>query len=204
MSSAGDLFLGVIAVSVFVMALIQVSAILAGFRLAKRVEHVSQQIEQEIKPLLANLSTVAAEAARSAELASRQVERVDRLFGDELVAFAGPAAGRGGLMRGNGLVALGEAGVAAHRDQDGAAKESRPARADEQTGGEPAQRDAAAIHAGRGRPGGSDRRFDPEIDEQRRRFRRQRLMRRSEIRRGVHRASGESIETPDGRRARCR
>jgi hypothetical protein len=81
-SSAGDLFLGVIAVSVFVMALIQVSAILAGFRLAKRVEHVSQQIEQEIKPLLANLSTVAAEAARSAELASRQVERVDRLFGD--------------------------------------------------------------------------------------------------------------------------
>ena len=82
MSGAGDFFLGVIAVSDFLMALIQVSAIVAGFRLARRVEQVSQQIEQEVKPLLANLSTLAAEAARSAELASRQVERVDRLFGD--------------------------------------------------------------------------------------------------------------------------
>ena len=82
MSGAAELFLGVIALSVFVMAAIQVGALMAGLRLARRVEQLSRQVDQDIKPLIANLTSLTAEAARSAELASRQVERVDRLFSD--------------------------------------------------------------------------------------------------------------------------
>lgn len=82
MSGAAELFLGVIALSVLVMALIQVGALMAGLRLARRVEALSLQVDREIKPLIANLTALTAEAARTAELASRQVERADRLFGD--------------------------------------------------------------------------------------------------------------------------
>jgi hypothetical protein len=77
-----DFFLGIIAFSVFVMAAIQVAAVVAGFRLARRVEGISQQIERDIKPLIANLVDVTAELSRTAGLATRQVERVDHLFGD--------------------------------------------------------------------------------------------------------------------------
>lgn len=80
-----ELFLGIIAISVFVMAAIQVAALVAGFRLAKRVEAISQQIEREIKPLIANLTDVTAELSRTAGVATRQVERVDRLFSDMVV-----------------------------------------------------------------------------------------------------------------------
>jgi phosphate uptake regulator len=81
-NGAADLFLGVIALSVLVMAIIQVGALVAGLRLARRVDQVSRQIEQDIKPLLSNLTAVANEAARTASLAARQVERVDQVFGE--------------------------------------------------------------------------------------------------------------------------
>lgn len=104
MTTAAELFLGIIALSVLVMAVIQVGALVAGLRLARRVEQVSRQIDQEIKPLLTSLTEVASEAARAAALASRQVERVDALFTevgarvDETLATArqfvgGPAKG---------------------------------------------------------------------------------------------------------------
>jgi hypothetical protein len=81
-TDAAELFLGVIALSVLVMAIIQVGALVAALRLARRVDQVSRQIEQEIKPLISNLTSVANEAARTASLAARQVERVDQVFGD--------------------------------------------------------------------------------------------------------------------------
>lgn len=84
MSQTGELFLGIIALAVLVMAAIQVAAILAGLRLAKRVEALAQQLDQEIKPLIANLTAVSSEAARAAALAARQVERMDHAFGDLL------------------------------------------------------------------------------------------------------------------------
>jgi hypothetical protein len=77
-----DLFLGIIAISVLVMALIQVGAVLAAFRVAKRVEEVSRRIETDIKPLITNLTDVTTELSRTAAMATRQVERVDHLFGD--------------------------------------------------------------------------------------------------------------------------
>ena len=70
-----ELFLGIIAISVLVMALIQVGALVAAFRVAKRVEHVSRQLETDIRPLIANLAEVTAELSRTASVATRQVER---------------------------------------------------------------------------------------------------------------------------------
>jgi hypothetical protein len=80
--STGELLLGVIALAVVVMAAIQVAAIMAGLRLARRVDKLATQIDQDIKPLIANLTTLSSEAARAAALAARQAERLDRVFGD--------------------------------------------------------------------------------------------------------------------------
>ncbi len=82
MSGLGELFLGIIAVSVLIMAAIQVGAIIAGIKLARRVDHLTRQVEQEIRPLITNLTAVTSEAARTASMASQQVERVDRMFGE--------------------------------------------------------------------------------------------------------------------------
>jgi outer membrane murein-binding lipoprotein Lpp len=81
-SSTGELLLGIIALAVVVMAGVQVAAIMAGLRLARRVEALATQIDQEIKPLVANLTAMSSEAARAAALAARQTERLDRVFGD--------------------------------------------------------------------------------------------------------------------------
>jgi hypothetical protein len=48
-SETGELFLGIIAFAVLIMALIQVGAIFAGIRLAKRVDQLATQLDQEIK-----------------------------------------------------------------------------------------------------------------------------------------------------------
>jgi hypothetical protein len=77
-----DVWLGVIAVAVAVMALIQVGAIVAGARLARRVETLTGQLEREVKPLVANLTAMSADAARATSLAVAQVERVDHAVRD--------------------------------------------------------------------------------------------------------------------------
>ncbi len=46
-------FLGVIALATLVMAIIQVGAVVAVGRLARRVDHLADQVENDIKPLLA-------------------------------------------------------------------------------------------------------------------------------------------------------
>jgi uncharacterized protein (DUF2236 family) len=79
-TDTAELFLGVIAVAVLVMALIQVGAIIAGLRLAKRVDRMADQLERDVKPLIANLTKVSSEAARAAAMASAQLERFDKVF----------------------------------------------------------------------------------------------------------------------------
>ena len=82
MSETGELFLGLIAFGVLLMALIQVGAIVAGIRLARRVDQIATQLDQDIKPQLANLTALTNEAARTAALAAKQVERFDRVFAE--------------------------------------------------------------------------------------------------------------------------
>jgi hypothetical protein len=84
-SGTGEWLLGIIALAVAVMAVIQVAAIVAALRLARRVEHMANELETSIKPLVANLATLTVEATRTASLATAQVERFDRLFGEMTV-----------------------------------------------------------------------------------------------------------------------
>jgi hypothetical protein len=81
-TGTGELFLGIIAFAVLIMALIQIGAIFAGIRLARRVDRLATQLDQEIKPLIANLTSLTSEAARAASLAAKQAERLDRVFGE--------------------------------------------------------------------------------------------------------------------------
>jgi hypothetical protein len=75
-------FVGIIAVSVLTMAVIQVGALIFGARLARRVLRLTERVEQQLDPLFVQLQTVGAEAARASALAAQQVERADRLFAD--------------------------------------------------------------------------------------------------------------------------
>jgi len=81
-TETGELFLGIIAFAMLVMALIQVGAIFAGLRLAKRVDQIATQLDRDIKPILANLTTISNEATRTAALAAKQVERFDQVFAE--------------------------------------------------------------------------------------------------------------------------
>ncbi len=82
MSQTGELYLGIIAIAVLIMALIQVGAIVAGVLLARRVQQLTREVEQGLKPLIANLTGLSSEAARTAALAAKQVERLDQVFGE--------------------------------------------------------------------------------------------------------------------------
>jgi len=77
-----DVFLGIIAVATLVMAMVQVGVIVYGLSLVRRVSKLLEQVETDMKPLLDNLSAMAADAARASSLAVAQVERVDRMFTD--------------------------------------------------------------------------------------------------------------------------
>ena len=83
MSQAAELYLAIIAFAVMVMAVVQVGAIVAGFRLARRVDQLARQVEHDIKPVVANLTAVSQEAARAATVAARGVDRLERMF-DEM------------------------------------------------------------------------------------------------------------------------
>ena len=77
-----DLYLGIIAFAVAVMAIIQVAAVVMAARAARRVDHLANRLEQDLGPILTNLQALTAEAARASALAAAQVERADRLFTD--------------------------------------------------------------------------------------------------------------------------
>ena len=82
MSGTAEALLGVIALAVAIMAIVQIGAIVAALRVARRVEHMATELETGIKPLLANLTTLSTEATKAATLAAAQVERFDRVFGE--------------------------------------------------------------------------------------------------------------------------
>jgi hypothetical protein len=77
-----EIFLGVIAVATLAIAIVLVGVLVAAGRLARRVGRVLDQIEVEVRPLFDHLNAIGRDAARAAALATAQVERVDRVFGD--------------------------------------------------------------------------------------------------------------------------
>jgi precorrin-6B methylase 2 len=77
-----DVWLGIIAVAVLVMAVIQVAAIVFAMAAARRIGQVADRLEQNLNPVVSNLQTITSEAARMTTLAAAQVERADRMFTD--------------------------------------------------------------------------------------------------------------------------
>lgn len=132
-----DVFLGVIAAAVLVMAIIQVTAIVFAIRAARRVGDAVGRLEQEVKPIMANVQAVSSEAARAAGVAAAQVDRLEGVVGeiskrvDETAAavqstIVGPA--REGYALFQGLLAA----LAAVRRQGGGPSRRRPAAAEEE------------------------------------------------------------------------
>ena len=64
-----DVFLGVIAAAVAVMAIIQVAAIVVAMRAARRVGDAVSRLETDVRPIVANLKSMSADAARAANIA---------------------------------------------------------------------------------------------------------------------------------------
>jgi len=60
-----DVFLGIIAVAVLVMAAIQVAAVVIAARLARRLDRFADRLEQDIRPVVASLQALTADAARA-------------------------------------------------------------------------------------------------------------------------------------------
>ncbi len=82
MSTTAVVLLGVVAAATLVIAVIQVGLIVVALRLARKVERLSGQFEQDVRPLVAKATEIAESAARASSLAAAQVERADRLFAD--------------------------------------------------------------------------------------------------------------------------
>lgn len=82
MSETSEILLGVIALAVTVMALVQVGVIVAGLRVARKVERLATDLDQRVQPILTNLTAISQDATRAANLAAAQVERFDQTFAD--------------------------------------------------------------------------------------------------------------------------
>jgi len=76
------LFLGVIALATLATAVVQIAVIIAAGRLARRIERLTDRVEQEMKPMVGHLHAVSRDASRVSSLATAQAERLDRALGD--------------------------------------------------------------------------------------------------------------------------
>ena len=79
MSDWSQAFLGVIAVSTALMAVMQVYATLGLARVARQVRDIIGTLEQDIRPLIARANAIADEASKTAALATVQAQKIDRL-----------------------------------------------------------------------------------------------------------------------------
>ena len=77
-----DFFLGVIAVTSAVTAIVQIGVLVVAGRLVLRLLRLTDRVEHELKPLMRHLDSIGQDAARAASVAAAQVERADGVFAD--------------------------------------------------------------------------------------------------------------------------
>ena len=75
-----DLFLGIIAAAVLVMAVIQVAALVLAACAARRVGEAMARLEEDVRPIVANLTTVSADVAKIAAVAAAQAEQAEQVI----------------------------------------------------------------------------------------------------------------------------
>ena len=74
------LFMGVIAVSVLALAVMQVATLLYGLRVVRRLDRMADQVQKEILPVIDRVNAVSGDITRATSLAVAQIERADQLF----------------------------------------------------------------------------------------------------------------------------
>jgi len=74
------IWLGVIAVSIALMAIIQIGLIVVSLRVARQLSAAADDIRKEITPLVEKVHRIADDAARATSLASIQIERIDQIL----------------------------------------------------------------------------------------------------------------------------
>jgi uncharacterized protein YoxC len=77
-----EMLLAVIAAATVAIAIAQVGVFVAAGLAARRLSKLAETVDQEIRPLLGHINAIGRDASRAAALATAQVERADRLFGD--------------------------------------------------------------------------------------------------------------------------
>jgi hypothetical protein len=73
-------FLGIIAMATLVTAILQVVVLIAAAQLVKRVGRFVDIVEQDVRPIIASVGSIARDASRVASLAAAQVERADQML----------------------------------------------------------------------------------------------------------------------------
>lgn len=82
MNDWGHAFLGVIAVSTALMAVMQIGAVVVLARVAVQVRDAVATLQKDVRPLIARANQIAEEASKSATIATAQAEKIDRLVTD--------------------------------------------------------------------------------------------------------------------------
>lgn len=77
-----NLLLGIIALAVLVMAVLQVYAAILVSRAAGRMAEALGRLDADVRPIVNNLQQITSDAARATALAAAQVERIDKVMGD--------------------------------------------------------------------------------------------------------------------------
>jgi hypothetical protein len=81
-NDSANTWLAIIAIATLLIAIVQVSVLVAAGLLARRLGRLASHIEREVQPMIEHLNAIGRDAARAAALATAQVERADRLFAD--------------------------------------------------------------------------------------------------------------------------
>jgi hypothetical protein len=84
METWGVVFLGAIAAALVVQAAFLIALSVAGIRLARRLDALQAQIDQQIAPALKGVERISRNAAEISDLATVQARRVDLLLADTI------------------------------------------------------------------------------------------------------------------------
>jgi hypothetical protein len=77
-----EIFLGIIALATLTTAIVQVGVLIAAARLTKRAERLADRLERDLGPAFEHFNRIGRDASRAVALATAQIERADRLFGE--------------------------------------------------------------------------------------------------------------------------
>jgi len=84
-STWATVFLGIIAMATLVTAILQVVLLVAAAQLVRRVGKFVDIIEEDVRPIITSVSSIARDASRVASLAAAQVERADQALSNTVL-----------------------------------------------------------------------------------------------------------------------